>query len=692
MKVKTLLFLACALVSVCSYAQQADTCTVDRKHDIILKQNLYPLGFDNFNVAAYYYNAGYVYNMRNYTMCSVTGSVTDFKVNPSGTTYAVLSVKKNGNARVGMYDLWEADRRLHTFKDVIQPTAICYSPDARDFVIAKAYEICVFDARKYTFKGKITVPFSATGLCMSQNMYFLAAFAEKSLHVWNYETKEVRSRFQFDANVNCVAFSHDSKQMAVTTSDGKMYIYDTQDFTVGKVYEGQGTALSCSFHPDGKYVAVVKSTDEIDIVNLLDDNYLYQVLSPEGGVTKVSFVRSNTQVYLLHNTNYSLMFNHMIVLAPHYRKMLSEELDRCMDAWMKQLEGETEEEYNMRVTEENRLQQMRLFEQEISTAFAGDMVKMSEISLGMYNPETNMLTVNFNDMPSIYLEVPSGDLNDFMSSQDLEFSNVKYGLTADDKFEMIYAEVYNPLTKKTYIYDNLDRKSLDFLTTEEDFVPLQLVQQSNMEEIMLEQIKDSVMAIAKNASMISDHTNIAVNSKVVADVDADGNKILNYVVNVSYDVQLGFSIEEDFKPGRFKVEESGAAMSMLSIVKQAFEGDLAQYVKSGKKLKMKITGMADALKISRVIPYDGCYGEFVSEPVHVSGELGNITLTKKAGITENEQLAMLRALGVGEYVTNNIQGFSEMAVDKDYFIEVSEEEGGEFRRINLEMIFVDALR
>jgi hypothetical protein len=160
---------------------------------------------------------------------------------------------------------------------------------------------------------------------------------------------------------------------------------------------------------------------------------------------------------------------------------------------------------------------------------------------------------------------------------------------------------------------------------------------------------------------------------------------------MSYEVQMGFSIEEDFGPGRFKVEESGAAMSMLRIIKQAFEGDLAQYVKEGRKLKVKVTGMADALPIARKIPYDGCYGEYRNEPVYKGKELSNITLTKEDGITKNEQLAMLRALGVSNYVNNNINGISKMNADYEYYIEISEEKGGEYRRINLEMIFIDAL-
>ncbi|MBO5768706.1 MAG: hypothetical protein J6R19_02255 [Bacteroidales bacterium] len=52
---------------------------------------------------------------------------------------------------------------------------------------------------------------------------------------------------------------------------------------------------------------------------------------------------------------------------------------------------------------------------------------------------------------------------------------------------------------------------------------------------------------------------------------------------------------------------------------------------------------------------------------------------------------MLHALGVGQYITNNIKGVSDMDVDYKYHVELSKGKGGEYRRISVSMIFVDAL-
>lgn len=100
--------------------------------------------------------------------------------------------------------------------------------------------------------------------------------------------------------------------------------------------------------------------------------------------------------------------------------------------------------------------------------------------------------------------------------------------------------------------------------------------------------------------------------------------------------------------------------------------------------------MADALPINGRIAYDGVYGDFVGEPVYKNGDLSNITVTKSSGITENEQLAFLRAVGVREYIGKNLPDLKEMNTDYRHNIEVTEGKGGEFRRITVEFIFVDA--
>lgn len=645
---------------------------------------------DNYLFSTYYYNGKKSYNLRNLPLSSASGTIVSMKINPSGTSFALL-VQKGKEAHVTVNDLWKSNRTLHEFKEVEHPTAICYTPDAKRLVVAASGELLFFDARRYELLDRMEIPFAATHLSISGNGYYLAAAAEGRLTVWNLETKSLRKEYELDTSVNDLAFAADNNTFAVLTSDGLLTTYDTRNFLILQSFDALGDAGHCSFHPEGKYLSVVTGDTRIALLNLMDGEERSYVDNAEGGITDARFVRDGKQQFFLaYNTTGSITYKLMSTLTPNYTKLLADELNERMNDWMKMMPGETLEEYKLRVNDETRAQQMRLFEQEIATRLADNLVQMSEVTLGSYNTESNMLAVSFNTMPTIYLNVPASEVGDFMNPGDLEFRNAKYGLTKQDKFELIYADVYNKVSGKTYVFDNLDRQSLDYLQSDDHFVPLELIQQSNMEELKLQEIKEKIVSLAKEQNTISDHTRISVNARVVSDVDADGKKIMNYKVNFAYEVEPGFSAQEDFAPGKYKVEQSGAARSMLSIVKTAFESEFAQYVKEGKKLNVRITGMADALPINGKILYDGCYGDFVDEPVYKNDDLSSLTVTKAEGITQNEQLAFLRATGVKEYIGLHIPSLSKMQTDYRHYIEVTAGKGGEFRRITLEFIFVDA--
>ncbi len=686
MQLMLTVMMACFVAPVSAQEQSEDAKMV-----YTYPQKQTPVGFDNYMFATYYYNGKHSYNLRGYMVSESSGVVENLKISPAGVSFALLSKKKDAT-RVEFFDLWKAERKLGELKKITNVTTIAFTPDARNVIAATPTELLVCDARSFEVTERIPSTLVAKKVAVSPNNYYLAATDGARLIVWNMESKSVRKEIKLGIAINDVAFSDDSDMMAVLTADGSLTIYGTQDFLPTSTYEAMGNALSCAFNPDGKYVAVLCSDTRIALINLKDASERKYIDSEQGGIVKLNFVKdTNDETLLLYNTKSDITFRRMNDLSPNYAKLLADELDMKMSDWMKQMPDESIEDYKLRVNDDTRMEQMRMFEQEIATRMADDIeLTMTDVTLGNYNLESNMLTVNFGNMPTIFLEVPSEEVNDFANADDLEFLNTKYGLTSDDKFELIYADVRNKVSGKTYTYNNLERRSLDFLKLEEEFVPLEVIQQSNMQEMKLQEIKETVVNMAKEQKTISDHTNITVRADVQSDTNADGKKIMNYVTDFSYVVEKEFSAQEDFGPGKYKAEESGAAMSMLQIIKQALEGEFAQYVKSGKKLLVRITGMADAMPIHGKIAYNGCYGEYVGEPVYKSKVLSNVTLTKADGITQNEQLAFVRALGVKDYLAKNIAGVSEMDTDYTYNIEVTSGKGGEFRRIHVQLIFVDA--
>lgn len=676
--------LALAMTVPVSAQNDADTLK-----PIVFHQGQTPVGIDNYGSGFYYYNGKKVYTLRNYV--AATGSeIYGLKVNPSGSSYAIID-KRKGKGIVKVFDLWKAQDELRRSHD-IEPSAICYSADARKLYVASPdNKIHMLDAASLKESSSFSSTVVPTKLTASPNGYFIVASAGHTVEVVNAETQTARTTLNVSADVKDVAFSADSKLMAVLTADGHCDVYDTKSFTVSHHYEAMGTAESCYFHPENKYLAVVTGDKRVAIINILNEKDRVYVDADEPGVDYVKFVKdASNKYYLVYNTDNSIVFAPMFSLSPNRMQMLTEELNSRMDEWMKRMDGESLEDYNKRVNADTRMAQMKLFETEIATRMAGNTLAMSNVSLGGYNTEMSMLTLDFDNMPSIYLSVPKDQLGYFSSPSDLEFNNSRYFINDQDEFELVYTEVTNKRNGKKYIFDNTERKSLAFLESDDNFVPFDQLQISKMEEMKLEELKDNIItdAIAKN--IISDHTKIGVNTKVVSDVDAAGNRISNYQVNVSYTVDKEYSAKDDYGLGRYKIEESNAAKSMLAVIKQAFEGDLAKYVVPGKKLKVLITGQADAVPFTRAMAYDGTYGEFVSEPTYQNGELSNITVTKASGISTNEQLAFLRAQGVKDYMVKNIPSFSKMDTTYDTNTEVSTEKGSQYRRINVQLTFVNA--
>ena len=682
-----ILFLLCSLCFPQLFAQ---TTNNGAKQKYVYPQKVSPTGVDNYLFSTYYYNGKKTYNLRN-SVLSSSGVVSSMKINPAGSSFAIVQTKGK-KTDVTIYDLWSANKVRHEFEEDMTPVSLCYAPDAKSMVISDTNkELLFFDTRQYGLQNKMEIPFVAENIAISNNNYFIAASNGTTLNIWNLQSKELRKSITTDDKINCFAFSADNNLLAVLTADGKLSTYDTRTFFILQSYDAMGTAKYCYFHPEGKYIAVITGDNRISIVNLMDETDREYIDNTEGGITDARFLKNGRgEIFLAYNTVNSITYELMSKLSPNYSKLMGDELSDRMNTWMKMMPGETLEEYNLRVNDETRAEHMKLFEQEIATRMADNLVEKSDVTLGNYNPDSNVLALDFNTMPSIYLNVPAEDVSDFMNPGDLEFRNAVYGLTKNDKFELIYADVYNKASGKTYQYDNRNRESFDYMKSDDSFIPLSLVQQSNMDEIKLQEIKENIMNMAKQQKTISDHTKISVDAGIASEVDASGKKIMNYNINFSYEVEQGYSAQEDFGPGKYLTDQSGAAISMLAIMKTAFEKDFAQYVQAGKKLRVKITGMADASPINGKIAYNGVYGEFTDEPVYKDNDLSNITVTKESGVTQNDQLAFLRAVGVKEYLLQNIPAFSKMDSDYNYYIEVTKEKGSEYRRIGVAFTFVEA--
>ena len=654
--------------------------------------------FDNTTFCTAYLSDGALYTMRDIAINDVR-KIERIVFNPTGSSIALLRVKNP----ISIYSFRDRNKKLFELKEKRKklkakpmPVSMCYSADARSFIVGNSLgEIVIYDTKEYMPLAYIQGEAPATALAMSSNNYFIAAAAGQNINIWNFQTKELRKAIPMPAVVKEVTFSPDAALLAVTTDDNHLTIIDTKNWDKVDIFDKLGGTLSSpSFHPEGKYISVVKDGKNIEIINLKNGVVEQDIVDPTGGVTGGRFFKNNqnSEVFLLTNRTKQMVFWDANGLNPFYGKIMGREVDAKMNEWVKMMQGESMEDYAIRVNDETRIKQQQLFAQEVATALAGDRISMDNPFIDGYDASNNMLNIGFKGLPSIGLEVPSNEAGDFKDGK-MKFSNAVYVLNDKDEFELAYVEVTNETTNKVYIYDNIGRTKLTALEADENFVPLEIMQQATREEAQLAEIKEQVIEEKKQDKLITDNTQINVKTEVIPGVDANGKKILNYKVGYQYEViNKEFSAKEDFPSGGYNIERSNAAMSLMKIIKNAFEGDFAKYLSEGKQVKVIITGSADAAPIRGRLAYDGRYGEFVDEPYYKDGNLDNITVTKAGGITQNEQLALMRAAGVKTYIEKNVTTLGNTKNEYEYHVEVAKERGGEFRKINVEFVIMDAFQ
>lgn len=654
--------------------------------------------FDNTTFCTAYLSDGALYTMRDIAINDVR-KIERIVFNPTGSSIALLRAKNP----ISIYSFRDRNKKLFELKEKRKklkakpmPVSMCYSADARSFIVGNSLgEIVIYDTKEYMPLDYIQGEAPATALAMSSNNYFIAAAVGQNINIWNFQTKELRKAIPMPAVVKEVTFSPDAALLAVTTDDNHLTIIDTKNWDKVDIFDKLGGTLSSpSFHSEGKYISVVKDGKNIEIINLKNGVVEQDIVDPTGGVTGGRFFKNNqnSEVFLLTNRTKQMVFWDANGLNPFYGKIMGREVDAKMNEWVKMMQGESMEDYAIRVNDETRIKQQQLFAQEVATALAGDRISMDNPFIDGYDASNNMLNIGFKGLPSIGLEVPSNEAGDFKDGK-MKFSNAVYVLNDKDEFELAYVEVTNETTNKVYIYDNIGRTKLTALEADENFVPLEIMQQATREEAQLAEIKEQVIEEKKQDKLITDNTQINVKTEVIPGVDANGKKILNYKVGYQYEViNKEFSAKEDFPSGGYNIERSNAAMSLMKIIKNAFEGDFAKYLSEGKQVKVIITGSADAAPIRGRLAYDGRYGEFVDEPYYKDGNLDNITVTKAGGITQNEQLALMRAAGVKTYIEKNVTTLGNTKNEYEYHVEVAKERGGEFRKINVEFVIMDAFQ
>lgn len=329
---KTTLAIAC-LLGCTALSLSAQEAEKKQLHEIKVKFDKVPEGLANYYSGYYYYNGKEIYNMRNYLM--YTGNrINALTINPSGSSYAFIDSKKDKNT-VDVFSLMTKDQQLGKIatNKLFKPLAICYSPNAKFlYVMGSDSKIHTFETRKTREVKSFAINEPATRLDASPNGFFLIASTKNKLQVINLENETVRTTLPLKADFKDVAFSSNSKQMAVLAADGTCDVYDTKTFTVSKHFDAMGIAERCFFHPENKYLAIVTGDQRVAFINLLNEDDRQYVDAKEGGIKYINFSKNvKNDIYLVHNYTNGIVFTPVGFLSPNRQEKLKDELNSRME-------------------------------------------------------------------------------------------------------------------------------------------------------------------------------------------------------------------------------------------------------------------------------------------------------------------------------------------------------------------------
>lgn len=363
-------------------------------------------------------------------------------------------------------------------------------------------------------------------------------------------------------------------------------------------------------------------------------------------------------------------------------QQMQKTVDERMKLWTKRMKGEDKTDYKARLADDNVETQRLQFVKDVSTEMANNRID-NTLSNVKYNKAQETLGLDFTDMPSITLGgIPATSLPAFANKDNVKFQNTVYNLKPDDTYEVLYTEVLDANGQK-YFYRNTQQAN----TVTAGFLPIADVQQM-MEVQRLEQqtaAQTNAIAMADVHEVISEgNTDITVDGKALP-----GSR--DYRVSYSYTVKNGFSAKEDFAPGQYHVASSTAPASLLAVVKRQLNGKFAPLAKAGGTVDIRYTGMADAMPINSAIDYDGSAGQLANVPVTIGGRQKTITVSEAQGITNNEQLSLVRAASVTKSLQNNVDALRKMKVNNTYDLRLSNSKGGEHRRVTVDFLFHNAL-
>ena len=203
---------------------------------------------------------------------------------------------------------------------------------------------------------------------------------------------------------------------------------------------------------------------------------------------------------------------------------------------------------------------------------------------------------------------------------------------------------------------------------------------------------EQILVGLPNSEKLYDETYISVRASLADGVTEEGIPELNFVYDISYNCRHLEGYTDDYPLGVFDYDSSNSVRAICSITKTFVEGLLDDIFRAGKRVSIKIYSTTDGVELSRVIPYDGLYGNFRYMPVTFNGEQLRVSVDSVTGINNNCQLAYIRAQSVRHFLQHNIRNLARTDNAFQYVTRSYSDTGSFYRRSSIEITVHDAFR
>lgn len=213
---------------------------------------------------------------------------------------------------------------------------------------------------------------------------------------------------------------------------------------------------------------------------------------------------------------------------------------------------------------------------------------------------------------------------------------------------------------------------------------------ANRQRTMQRRAEQMLIALP-NDQKLYDETYISIRTALVDGINDDGKPELNYVFDISYNCRHLEGYTDDYPLGVFNYDSSNSARAICNLTKTFVESTLDDIFRPSKRVSVKIYSTTDGVELSRVIPYDGSYGNFRYMPVTFNNEQLRISVDS-TGIRNNCQLAYIRAQSVRHFLQNNVRNLARTVNDYSYVTRSYSDTGAFYRRSSIELTVHDAFR